>query len=243
MASDHRGDVPAGKPKVAAAQGNAVVAHLPHPFDRRLEFQFRLGAETLGNIAHVDADHRPALLFAQRLEERVAPAHAALHRVQAGAAARLQVSLLPAGNHQGHLGLLGPTLENLPVHLDRVERRGAAIAGSRPPGDRRRLAFHGRRPGLAPCGFFSSSGSRRINSEPAFDVSTASGVTFGVVPGMGVRSTAEDGGVAGEVGGDSPAARVAPRPARRLPTATGCPAPADCLGDQPEESLGDWLAD
>ena len=129
----HLRDQHAGRqPQVGRPEGDARVARLQHRIDRRLELDFRLGAEALGDVADVEADDRPALL-AQRLEEGVSPAHAALHAVHPGAAARFEVSLLPAGHHQGHLRLR-PIDEDRPVLFDRVEGAVDLLLG------RRRLA-------------------------------------------------------------------------------------------------------
>ncbi len=149
----HHGRQHAGRqPQVARPQGDARVAGLHHPLDRRLELDFRLRAEPLGDVADVEADHRPAAV-AQRPEEGVSPAHAALHAVQSGAAARLEVSVLPAGHHKNHLRL-GPIDEDRPVFLDRVEGSGGFIAW--PPPLRRGDGLLRLRCGVARFGDFAN---------------------------------------------------------------------------------------
>ena len=99
-----------------------------------MELHFGLAAEAVDQPAHVEPDHGPAVR-AELFEERVAAAHAALHAVQAGATARLDVALLHAGDDHGQLGLR-PALEDRAVLLDGVERYAAILGNIRSARDR-----------------------------------------------------------------------------------------------------------
>ena len=56
-------DLGGGQVQVGRSQRGGVVAHLAHGVDGDLELQFGLFAKTLGDVADVDADDRPALFL------------------------------------------------------------------------------------------------------------------------------------------------------------------------------------